>query len=331
MPQCLDSIKDLVNEIIIVDTGSTDKTVEIAESYGAKVYHHPWENDFSLHRNQSIEYSTGEWILIIDADEELLGVDNPKDFKKRLDLIPKNVSALVTTVYECDNGNKSTSWLGMRFFRRSSGIHYKNAVHNKAVFKGWAASTNIVMNHYGYSLDPVKQAAKRARTESLLKARLEEDPLDHSALYYLCQLNIGQKDYEIAYEYGMRFFECVPVGPENWQFYGVMYFYMAWISLRLNDGEKAYAWASKGLEFYPDDLDLNYVMARIGYQADRPEWLKEYGKKYFDLLPVARNRDKIETDQFLTKVDLANGFNRTIYSIDEVAEKTIIQFMREAA
>ena len=68
---CLDSVKDYVDEIIIVDTGSTDKTVEIAHSYNAKVYHHPWENSFSKARNYSLKYATCDWILILDADEEI--------------------------------------------------------------------------------------------------------------------------------------------------------------------------------------------------------------------------------------------------------------------
>ena len=76
LPQALESIQPLVDEIIVVDTGSTDKTVQIAEMFGAKVYIHPWQNDFSLHRNQSIGYATGDWVLIIDADEKIqLGDD----------------------------------------------------------------------------------------------------------------------------------------------------------------------------------------------------------------------------------------------------------------
>ena len=71
LAQCLNSIKDAVDEIIIVDTGSTDKTVEIAQSFGAKVYHHPWRNSFSEARNHSLSYATCDWILQIDADEAL--------------------------------------------------------------------------------------------------------------------------------------------------------------------------------------------------------------------------------------------------------------------
>ena len=71
LPQCLKSIQDHVDEIIVVDTGSRDNTIAIAESYGARVYHHPWEDHFSKHRNQSLEYAGGSWLFIIDADEEL--------------------------------------------------------------------------------------------------------------------------------------------------------------------------------------------------------------------------------------------------------------------
>ena len=71
LPGCLESAKDFVDEIIIVDTGSTDKTIEIAKQYNAKIYEHPWENNFSKHRNQSISYATSDWILYLDADEEL--------------------------------------------------------------------------------------------------------------------------------------------------------------------------------------------------------------------------------------------------------------------
>ncbi|MFZ2655904.1 MAG: glycosyltransferase family 2 protein, partial [Victivallales bacterium] len=68
--RCLKSVVDHVDEIIIVDTGSTDRTVGIAKSFGARIYYHPWQDDFSLHRNQSISYARGRWIFIIDADEE---------------------------------------------------------------------------------------------------------------------------------------------------------------------------------------------------------------------------------------------------------------------
>ena len=71
LSRCFNSGKNFVDEMIIVDTGSTDRTPEIAESYCARVYHHPSENNFSRHRTQSFSYSGADWILQLDADEKL--------------------------------------------------------------------------------------------------------------------------------------------------------------------------------------------------------------------------------------------------------------------
>ncbi len=71
LARCLSSVKDVADEIVIVDTGSTDKTIEIAESFSAKIFHFDWVNDFSAARNFALSKCTGDWILYLDADEEL--------------------------------------------------------------------------------------------------------------------------------------------------------------------------------------------------------------------------------------------------------------------
>lgn len=324
LPQCLSSISDWVDEIIIVDTGSTDRTIAIAKQYGAKVYTHLWQNDFSLHRNQSISYATGDWILIIDCDEKISS--DMSKFKDRLAMIPDNVAALVVRVRERGE-NQSASWLGVRFFRRSSGVHYKGIVHNKVSYNGLCAATDVEMEHYGYSLDKDKMAAKRYRTESLLLERLAKDQKDHAALYYMCQMKVGERDYDSAESYGLQFFECVPVGPKDFQFYSVMYFYMSWIYLHKEDGGQSAAWASKGLEFYPDDLDLNFCMARIGYQSENDDWLKEYGEKYLKLYAEKTKPREDTPGPFASVIDSSMWQNRTIYTANENAAKEISGYM----
>ena len=73
--RCLQAARDAVDEIIVVDTGSTDRTVEIAESLGARVLHHEWDGDFSAARNVSFEAATGDWVMYLDADEVLVADD----------------------------------------------------------------------------------------------------------------------------------------------------------------------------------------------------------------------------------------------------------------
>ena len=75
LPRCLDAIHDVVDEMIIVDTGSSDSTVAIAESFGATVLHHEWTGDFAEARNVSLDAATGDWFIYLDADEVLVRED----------------------------------------------------------------------------------------------------------------------------------------------------------------------------------------------------------------------------------------------------------------
>ena len=78
LPRSLAAVKDAVDEMIVVDTGSTDRTVEIAESFGAKVLHHEWTGDFSAARNVSFDAATSDWIVYLDADEVLIAEDRDR-------------------------------------------------------------------------------------------------------------------------------------------------------------------------------------------------------------------------------------------------------------
>ena len=71
LEECLNSVKELVDEVIIVDTGSTDKTKQIGKKFNAKIYDFKWIDDFSAARNKSLKHATKDWILVLDADEVL--------------------------------------------------------------------------------------------------------------------------------------------------------------------------------------------------------------------------------------------------------------------
>jgi len=131
LPQCLESIKDYVDEIIIVDTGSTDRTVEIAKSYGAKVYHHPWEDDFSKHRNQSVSYAKCDWIFQIDADEVLeIGSGEVMREVVKNDTVD-SYFVVIKSIF--NQGIGMASHNTVRLFHNGRAIHYEGRVHNRIV------------------------------------------------------------------------------------------------------------------------------------------------------------------------------------------------------
>ncbi|MEW5768502.1 MAG: glycosyltransferase family 2 protein [bacterium] len=119
LPRCLESVKGLVDEIIVVDTGSKDKTMEIAHSFDARVYKHPWENDFSAARNISLSYAKSDWILILDADEELEREDIPKIWQL---LRSEECEGLTFAVYSQLLGSERVKHDSIRLFKNHKGV-----------------------------------------------------------------------------------------------------------------------------------------------------------------------------------------------------------------
>ena len=95
---CLESVRAHVDQMIIVDTGSTDKTVEIATELGAEIYHYQWTNDFAAARNVSLEYAQSDWIIFLDADERIRS-NQAIRLKECLYNTPNTVFALSATIF----------------------------------------------------------------------------------------------------------------------------------------------------------------------------------------------------------------------------------------
>ena len=94
LEQCLNSVRELVDEIVIVDTGSTDKTKEIAAKFTNKIFDFQWCDDFSAARNESLKHATGDWILVLDADETIAWKDL-SEIRKLIDDADASVSGFV--------------------------------------------------------------------------------------------------------------------------------------------------------------------------------------------------------------------------------------------
>ena len=124
LEQCLDSVKDFVDEIVIVDTGSKDKTKEIAKRFTGKVYDFEWCDDFSKAKNEALKHAAKDWILSLDADETI----NEGDFEKIRQAITSDAKAFrLNIVNLTKKGNKVFKLI--RLFRNNEGFCFKNRVH----------------------------------------------------------------------------------------------------------------------------------------------------------------------------------------------------------
>src|SRR3989339_1768526 len=128
---CLESVKDIADEIIIIDTGSTDDTIKIAESYGAKVYNFEWVNDFSAARNFALGKSTGEWILYLDADERMDA--NSIHELKRIIGTSQRVGYYCTVKSIDREESRDNSMSYVRLFANSPEIKFVGKVHEQIV------------------------------------------------------------------------------------------------------------------------------------------------------------------------------------------------------
>jgi tetratricopeptide (TPR) repeat protein len=177
LQRCLSSLTGLVDEIVVVDTGSTDTSPEVAASFGAVVLHRPWDDDFSAARNHGLDHVTGRWVLYVDADERVAAAD---------------VGA-VRHELEVDEGHLAyrlrlranagfTPYWEYRMWRQRDDIRFDGVIHESHVSEIHGIATaeglgigylGVLIEHAGYEGD---QTAKHLRNLPLIEAQIRRDP-----------------------------------------------------------------------------------------------------------------------------------------------------------
>jgi len=287
LPQCLESIKDVVDEIIIVDTGSKDGTVEIAKSYGAKVYQHPWENDFSKHRNQSIGYASGDWIFIIDADEELRG--DSRD-AVRAAIRDDGIDSVMVTVISYMNDHMSQGWINqVRLFRNNPGISYVGRVHNRLAGYTSSRAYAIYLYHYGYDLSLEKRREKFARTSSLLKKQIETEPDVYRHRHDLAACYLSNHMFEEAVVEGIRALEMARRNAHGQEaLIPWTYFITAFAYLKLENLSNAEKYAHMALQAFTQHLDSYFILVNVYHETRDWNSLESVCSHYLNIVKALR-------------------------------------------
>lgn len=206
LERCFNSIKNLCNEFILVDTGSTDDTIILARKLGFKIYHYDWNNDFSAPRNYSISKAKSEWILIIDPDE----VISKKDHFKIKHLISQNkvlAFQMITRNYTQNTRetgfifNKKDYTIGAnypgyiestktRLFKNGHGIHFRGCWHELLDYyifekKIPAMLSTIPIHHWAHETGSKSPEEKRRFYLKLAEKKVENNPEDYQAWWEL--------------------------------------------------------------------------------------------------------------------------------------------------
>lgn len=202
---CLERALSVVDEAIIIDTGSTDKTRQvITDAYGedprVKVRDYVWENDFSKARNESLKYATGEWVLVLDADERVFA-----DRKRIESQIETNdARAYIVMIYNIlDTDNMIKTPTMVRLFKRE-GASYAGAIHEQVCYEGKTSDSVLLdedlcrIYHYGYTLQIFNQKGKQIRNTDIIKEEIEKEPENPFHWYNMGVMEMTQGAYEEA-------------------------------------------------------------------------------------------------------------------------------------
>lgn len=206
LEQCLRSVAEYVDEICVVDTGSTDRTVEIAKSFGAKIELREWRADFGWARNESVAMATRRWIIQLDADEEL----HP-DSREALRSLRSAPAHLTGGWIRCLNatdqylGSGALSHAITRIFPNNPRLRYRGAIHEFVTLDNLdigieAVLTPVRIIHHGYLKDIVDERDKAARNLSIIRRMCEEEPEDAFNWFNLGMTHHILKDYDEAIE-----------------------------------------------------------------------------------------------------------------------------------
>ncbi|CUX47523.1 tetratricopeptide repeat-containing glycosyltransferase family 2 protein [Clostridium sp. C105KSO13] len=201
--------REVVCEQIVVDTGSTDKTVEIAQQMGAKIFHYKWDNDFASAKNYAIAQASGNWIAFLDADEYFTRQDAEK-MKRFLEKLTsqKMIPDIVTSpmLQLDDEGKIFSTMIQQRIFHNTSLIQYTNRIHEVLCRKDGKTPTGVVTDnqfpiyHTGYTHTAYEETKKAARNKEILLGIVKENPEDYDNLSYLGDSYFADGEWDKAKE-----------------------------------------------------------------------------------------------------------------------------------
>jgi glycosyltransferase involved in cell wall biosynthesis len=209
LARCLESARAYVDEIIVVDTGSTDRTVEIARRFGAKVFFYAWDGSFATARNVALDHATSEWILSLDADEVL----EPTAGSRLREIVSepsprlRAYGILIRNLHDREDVELVYNSFSKRLFPRHPRIRWTRTIHKQITHLDgdgaldYVQTDEIALTHFGYLQDPWTRKGKKLRNADMLLQAIAADPTDPFNYYNMGQEHYSNRDYPTALGY----------------------------------------------------------------------------------------------------------------------------------
>lgn len=325
LDRCLASVAHLVDEVIIVDTGSTDRTKEIASKYTSKIFDFEWINDFSAARNFAAEQATGDWILVLDADEYI----DEENYQEFVDGLKEDNGKYDTYGVKIINftgsyGEKLVQNHHDRVYKNNGEIAYYRAIHEqlKSVegkpVKGSIAKLSVF--HSGYMNKTVADKGKNERNKELIDKEMQES---NNAFDYF---NLGneyysQGEYEEALKAYTNAYNLKSNYHLSWVASTVIQIISVLIQLeRFND---AVSVIDDSTELYPGSFELVYLKGEISYTRGQFDDAKYYFEE------IINNSDKYNHE--ILRPDLKDQMPHRrlgdLYNYEKNYDKAIYHYM----
>jgi tetratricopeptide (TPR) repeat protein len=193
LPRSLEPVAAFFDQVVVLDTGSRDRTPELARSMGAEVHDFTWQDDFALARNRSIELASADWLLWLDADNALAGPEAVAEIRSLLSPEP-------AIIWATERVSRGGEMLGQkRVFPRCPEARFNGIIHEQLIHPpAWPQRrSRVVIEHWGYR-DPLEMKRKGEYYLSLLRQNLRENPEDYYARYQAGRCYFNLRSFEEA-------------------------------------------------------------------------------------------------------------------------------------
>lgn len=274
--KAISSVLPVAKEVIVLDTGSADRTIELSKMAGAAVHQIQWSEDFSLVRNKLIELAENPYILMLDADEQYVG--DGSDLAAYINSCTLRAGR-VKLINQLDHGDRTETFI-CRIFPNNNRYSYRGRIHEQLMEGKQPAAginTEIAFVHYGYEKAQIEKKQKTARNINMLMKELNQNPEDPYLMYQIAKTLYVAQEYEKAVDFFKQAAGRLEIEKKKYRYTPNLILFYAYTLLKLKKWVQLENLLAIGIEIYPDFADLYYIYA---------SWIIESKKvEYFHKIP----------------------------------------------